>query len=562
MYSRNNIFSPSNQRKETGKRIWIIMVIFMTLLCLLVCRIINYMYFKSESLTAMADAQYTIEEKYGLQYSLIDCKDRPLLEYVVNYYAVIHPVDYLKFNAYTSKYDMDALIFILRNYNSDYDLDKIKVSGTGQSLKYKIDEKTYDKLQDIKGVKGFYTYAANEVIKDRYWKTENLLINTTYNNEDGNKVIKSDDSLEMQIYNKTKNNDFTKIRFLKGVDGEISQGEIIEPKNNINVKLTLNKEVQDGIEAILHREEYRRYDQVGVVLMESSTGKIRAMVQKDDNAYNANLGYPSTNGALPGSIFKVIVEEAGLDMDLIDKDKKYTIDPKIFTKEPNKGNKFTVGEALTKSSNNIFAQLGWQVGVQNIYNYAEKQGMLSKVLNLQQESKGKFQEDLLDPTPAATSLTAIGQNVTMTPIEAISIPNSIINKGIYVEPSIIDSYVDDNNKILEKITSKTSRVLKRETAETVKIHMIDVVNKGTGEATYIKGMNIGGKTGTTTYLDNGIIKSDGWFVGFFNLNETNYSMVVFVNNIGMNVKGIADEEGGGTAAPIFKEVINTLKSID
>ena len=47
--------------------------------------------------------------------------------------------------------------------------------------------------------------------------------------------------------------------------------------------------------------------------MESSTGKIRAMAQKDDNLYNANLGYPSTNGALPGSIFKVIVDEAGID---------------------------------------------------------------------------------------------------------------------------------------------------------------------------------------------------------------------------------------------------------
>ena len=84
-------------------------------------------------------------------------------------------------------------------------------------------------------------------------------------------------------------------------------------------------------------------------------------------------------------------------------------------------------------------------------------------------------------------ITAIGQNVRITPLEAISIPNTIINNGIYVQPSIIDAYVNDNNKILEKITSKTTRVLKRETAETVKLHMMDVVNKGTGDAAYIKG---------------------------------------------------------------------------
>ena len=56
-------------------------------------------------------------------------------------------------------------------------------------------------------------------------------------------------------------------------------------------------------------------------------------------------------------------------------------------------------------------------------------------------------------------------------------------------------------------------------------------------------------------------KSDGWFVGFFNLNGKNYSMVVYVNDIKMNRAGIADEEGGGTAAPIFKEVVNALKNM-
>ena len=39
-------------------------------------------------------------------------------------------------------------------------------------------------------------------------------------------------------------------------------------------------------------------------------------------------------------------------------------------------------------------------------------------------------------------------------------------------------------------------------------------------------------------------------------------MVVFVNNIEMNVEGVADEEGGDTAAPIFKEVVNALKDMD
>ncbi|MBU3180817.1 penicillin-binding transpeptidase domain-containing protein [Clostridium psychrophilum] len=576
MNGRNNIFGYSNQRSEIKKRIWIVMVLFMFLFCLLIWRITSYMYFNSKPLKTMADAQYTIDEQYGSQYSLTDCNGRDLLSYEVNYYAIIDPVDYKRFNEYTSKYDLEALTITLRNYNKNYDLEKIKSNGNGQKLRYKIDEQTYNKLKDITKVKGFYAFKSNDVVKNNYWKIENILTNTKYFNKSGKEVLKKPESLEMQIYNKTKNNEYTKIMFAKGVNGEIAKGKIIKPKNNINVRLTIDKEIQDKVENILHEQNYKKYNQIGVVLMDSSSGKIKAMAQKDDNTYNANLGMAGTNGALPGSIFKVIVDEAGLDKNLIDNNKKYTLNPTLFPEEPIKknGGPFTVADALTVSSNNIFAQLGWKVGFKNINAYAQKQGMLSKVLNLQQEANGKFQENLLNPTHAETSQTSIGQNVTITPLEALSIPNTIINDGIYVQPKIIDAYVNENNKVLETATAKTTTVLKRGTAEAVKLHMMDVVNKekgGTGDAAYIKGMDIGGKTGTTTYYVTKLVNgkkvsqkcSDGWFVGFFDLNGKKYSMVVFVNDIEISkVIGVADEEAGGTAAPIFKKVINSLKIID
>ncbi len=524
------------------------------------------MYFNSQPLKTMADAQYTIDENYGPKYSLTDCNGRDLLTYQENYYAIIDPVDYLRFNEYTSKYDMEALTITLRNYDKSYDLEKIKGTGTGEKLRYKIDKGTYDKLKDIKKVKGFYTFKSNDVIKDGYWKIENVLTNTTYNKVNvANPVSKSGDSLEMQIYNKTKNNEYTKIRFSKGVNGEISTGKIIKPKSNVNVRLTINKEIQDKIETILHEE---KYEQIGVVLMESSTGKIRAMAQKDDNAYNANLGYPSTNGALPGSIFKVIVEQAGLDMNLITKNEITTITPGLFPKDAHnyKGKtQFTVGEALRDSLNNIFAQIGKKIGYQNMKNYAKKQGMIEeKVLDLQQEESGKFDEDVSSSSEKDVIYqAAIGQKMRITPLEALSIPSTIINNGIYVHPSIIDAYVNDNNEVIENFTSKNSRVLKTETAQKVALDMIDVVNNGTGIKTKIQGMNIGGKTGTTEYKENGIEGSDGWFVGFFTLNDINYSMVVFVKHIDANqVEGIGSQGGGDTAAPIFKKVVNAIKAMD
>jgi cell division protein FtsI/penicillin-binding protein 2 len=571
MYSRNNIFGYSNQKKEMKRRTFIIAIIFMLLFSFLVWRVVYNMYIKGPARKTMADAQYRIEEPYGLRYNLIDCKGKDLLDYKVNYYVIIDPIDYSRFNEYTSKFDLESLTFILRNYNNIYDLDRIRDISNGDKVKWEIDEQTFDKLQDIKEVKGFYTYAANEVVRDKIWKIENLLINTKhYKPGVKNPVVKSDDSLEMQVYNKTKNNEYERIRFDKGADGQVSKGEIIKPENNINVRLTLNKEIQEKVETILHDEKYKGYGQIGVVLMESNNGKIRAMVQKDDNASNANLGILGTNGFYAGSIFKVIVDEAGLDTNLIDNYKKYTIDGTLFPDSHEKFNQYTVAEALSYSSNDIFAQLGWKIGFQNMYDYAEKQGMLGKVLNFEEEQKGKFEVDLLSPKVDDISHSAIGQKVRITPLEALSIPNTIINNGVYVKPSIIDAYVNDDNEVLEEITTEKYPVLKRETAETVKLHMLGVVNKGTGNLAYIKNMGIGGKTGTSEYYVGGKKHSDGWFVGFFQLRGKNYSMVVFVPEIYVNekdgnkqVKQVKkDEEGGDTAAPIFKEIVNALIEID
>ena len=555
MYSGNNMFGNSNHKEEIKKRTWSMMIIFMVLFSLLIWKISNHMYFKAEPLKAMFNSQYTINEKYGMPYKLLDCNGNILLDYEMKYTAVIDPVDYFRFNEYTSKYDMEVLTITLRNYNVNYDIDKVKENGSFEKVRYIIDKVTFDKIKDIKGVKGFYTYAVNDFVESKNWKIENLLSNPR---DSENSKFKSDDSLEMQLYNKTKSNEYEKIRFVKGVDGDIAEGKIIYPQNNINVRLTLDKEIQVSIEDILHKSEYKNYEQIGVVLMESRTGKIRAMSQKDDTLYSANLGILGTNGAYPGSIFKTIVSEAGLDLNIIDKNDTFAVDGKSYKKldKHENGYEYTQAEAYYNSSNDIYAQIGNKVGLENIYDYAEKQGLLSKVLNLHYENNGEVD---LSTTDGNISQSVIGQKVRMTPLQAINIPNTVINKGMYVQPSIIDAYVNDTNDVLEEFTSKTSQVLKSETAETMKYFMMDVVTKGTGKEAFIDGMDIGGKTGTTEYYDGKVKKSDGWFVGFFNLNGKNYSMVVFVPDIDINIKGKNDEEGGTTAAPIFKEIIETLK---
>ncbi|WP_242947023.1 hypothetical protein [Clostridium haemolyticum] len=44
------------------------------------------------------------------------------------------------------------------------------------------------------------------------------------------------------------------------------------------------------------KKNFNKYDQIGVVLMEANTGKIKAMVQKDDSKPNVNIGASTQNG--------------------------------------------------------------------------------------------------------------------------------------------------------------------------------------------------------------------------------------------------------------------------
>jgi len=145
--------------------------------------------------------------------------------------------------------------------------------------------------------------------------------------------------------------------------------------------------------------------------------------------------------------------------------------------------------------------------------------------------------------------------MNITPVQALSIANTVVNGGVYVKPYIIDSYVDDENKPIEQFSKAEKNVLKKTTANLMKNQMIKVVTSGTAQAAKITEIEVGGKTGTSEKKINGEEKSDGWFVGFFKVNNKYYTMVVFAKDIDVLKK----EEAANTAVPIFKAIVQEIK---
>lgn len=544
--------------KNIKKRCYIVFMTFLYLFLVLISRIVNYQYFSSKNLEAMAENQYQYKEKASeLNYLLLDCKGRDLLTYNIEYYAVIDPYTYLINNNYAKKDELEALKIILKNYNSNYNIEKELKENKNQKIRWRIDEDTYYKLKNIKGVNGFYVYKYSAVNRDNgWWNIENLITNTK-KNEDNKLKEKSKDSIEMTIADKTKNNEYTYQVFSKDVNGYITNEFFTKPLKNLNVRTTLDKNLQLKIKDIINSKPFNKYEQIGVILMEADSGKIRAMVQKDDSKPNINLGVTTQNGFYAGSIFKVIVEEAGIETNTISLNHVYKHKNfgGIFEEHEDREDK-NPKQAFIKSSNNIFVQIGKDVGIKNIDKLSKEHGFYEKVLGFDSEQNGNLELNVKDTTDdSGDSFQAyIGQKTRITPIESISIPTIVVNNGVYVKPHILEGYVDKDNNIIEKISVERRRVINESTANIMKNQMIQVVNskEGTGKGAYIANVELGGKTGTSTRIekkDETKEYYDGWFVGFFKVNEKYYSMVVFVQNIGKDVNA------SGSAVPIFKKVV-------
>lgn len=503
-------------------------------------KIVQYQYFKSSELSTLAKNQYNYEEKTcDLNYKLLDCNGRDLLKYKTIYYAVIDPFIFTKYNMSTDNEELLKLNYILKNYNSTYSLPNRSDTDFSKRIYYSIDENTYNKLENISKIKGFYCYSYLQVDRSEAWYIGNLLTSTK---RSGSNSPKDKDSLEMSIHNMTKDNKYPGITFVRDNNEDITGNVANDLSRNVNISTTINKNYQDMIKNILNKNTYNNYKEIGVIMMEPDTGKIRAIVQKDDTMPNVNIGAATENGFQPGSIFKTIVEETGLQQNSIKLSDKFTckLSKDSLCKEDH--GTLNIENAYINSCNNIFAQIGAKVGYSNFMKSAIEQGLYQKVLNLDNEVTGDFVMPILGE--GGSRLISIGQNMRITPIQAISISNTIINNGVYVKPQLLDSSEYKENK---------KNILSKSTSNIMKNQMEEVVKYGTGKAAYSDKIEIGGKTGTSQRIDSGKKYSDGWFSGFFRSGNKYYSMVVFVKNI-----DISTESAGNTAAPIFKDVANEI----
>lgn len=525
------------------QRILYVTALLFTVLILLTVRI--YMLQMHPSEKVQSSYQNHQEENItNLDYMILDTNGRDMMKYDKKYVLVIDIKPFRLNNYEETLEDLMALNFIMKSDDPQFNYsDVMRQNG---KIYYDISEDTYNKINKLKNIKGIYTYISDTVDVKKAWSIGNMLSKISEGNHKAG-------TLEGELYDYLKDNETPKGKFYLDDKAVYSKQSVSVSDKNRNLRLTIDKDVQDKVEEVLDSDEYNYLKNIGVIIMESDSGKIKCMAQKDESEANINLGIEQM-GYEPGSIYKIITLSSALDCGLININDTYSCRGDIC-KIPH--GKITIEKAFEISCNDVFAQIGSKLGYDKLMEYSKVQGLYNRVLNFYGGNRNEAAGVMPDEEAGINNIS-IGQCMNVTPLQMLGAINTIVNDGVYEKPYVIEAILDKNENVVKEFNGEERKVYSETTAKLVQNAMKQVVKKGTGKKAYIDNITIGGKTGSATG-NNG--KTHGWFIGYFIKDNKKFTMVVFTPDIECIKDANNNDAGGGdTAAPIFKNIVEKLCS--
>jgi penicillin-binding protein A len=317
-----------------------------------------------------------------------------------------------------------------------------------------------------------------------------------------------------------------------------------------------------------------------VVALNPKTGAVLAMVTSptfDPNdiashdiesagkAYDrlaSNSQHPLSNRAAreiypPGSTFKLVTAAAALadgktPDSMVDSPDRLKL-PGTRVYLPNStncgGTKITITQALKVSCNTAFANLGLDVGEDNLREQAQLFGFDRRHLPDLGGVASQFPDKLND---AQLALSAIGQyDVAASPLQMAMVSAAIANDGVLMDPYVVSTVRSQDLKPIQTHEpQQLSTAMTPEHAKELQQMMGVVVSQGTGQNAQVPGVEVGGKTGTAQ--SDPKRKPFAWFTSFAPLDDPAIAVAVIVEDADIPRNDIA---GGRLAAPIARAVM-------
>ena len=213
----------------------------------------------------------------------------------------------------------------------------------------------------------------------------------------------------------------------------------------------------------------------------------------------------------PGSVFKLITCAAALDTGAVSKHSTFYCGESISVA----GTRFhcanhkrhgsqTVTQALEKSCNQSFIQIGARLGKEAFCDYFAAFGLREPTgVDLPAEPKKSlyYTADRMGPVELASC--AFGQSSKISYLEMAAAVCAVVNGGKLMQPYLVSDILNPDGSILQHLDPVCRRqVLKAETSAAMREMMEAVVLYGGGRNAQIPGYRVGGKSGTSQKLDS------------------------------------------------------------
>lgn len=241
--------------------------------------------------------------------------------------------------------------------------------------------------------------------------------------------------------------------------------------------------------------------QTSVVIMEQSTGKVKAIVGgRGKKTSSLSLNRATDSPRQPGSCFKIVstyapaIDSCGYTLASSLNDSGPFQYPNSTKKAENWDGiylgsarlRYAIEHSMNVCALNTFQDITPELGYEYLLNF----GFTTLVDGTDENFPGYSDIQL------ATALGGITRGVYN--IEMTAAYAAIANGGTYIEPIYYTQVLDhDGNVLLDNTHPDSHRVIKETTAALLTSAMEDVINKGTGTAARLYNMSAAGKTGTT-----------------------------------------------------------------
>ncbi len=264
----------------------------------------------------------------------------------------------------------------------------------------------------------------------------------------------------------------------------------------------------------------------------------------------------------PGSTFKVITLASAFEngvaspSDLVDcQNGSITVAGRLIHDWHPFGT-LSVAQVLAHSSDVGSIKVALRAGASNLYQTARKFGIGELTgIDLPGENRGLFRT--LDHwTASSIGSIAIGQEVSVTPVQTTTFVSAIANGGLIFRPHIVKSIGSGPANAFEKTSDSEPaprRAIDSGVAATLRELMAGVVLEGTGKPAALNGWTDAGKSGTAQKVDpaTGRYSPDKYvtsFVGFAPVSDPVVTIIVVLDS------PVGAHHGGEVAGPVFRRV--------